>query len=110
MPIFMIEVAYTAETWQALVKKPQNRVEAIRPAIEALGGKIINAFLVFGEYDALLICEFPDEITAAAFQIAGAAGGATKAVRMTTLMSIDDGIEAFRRAGQIVSIPPISPH
>ncbi len=102
----MLEVAYTAETWAAMVRKPQNRVEAIRPAIEALGGRVLNSFFAFGEYDAMLILEYPDEITAAAFQIAAAAGGAAKATRTTPLMSMEDGVAAFRKAGTITYIPP----
>ena len=106
MAIYMLEVAYTPETWAAMVRKPQNRVEAIRPAIEALGGRIINGFLAFGEYDAVLICEYPDEVTAAAFQIAAASGGATRATRTTPLMSMEDGIAAFKKAATITYIPP----
>ena len=106
MPIFMIEVSYTSETWAALVKKPENRVEAIRPAIEALGGRIVNAFFAFGEYDSVFICEYPDEVSAAAFQIAASAGGASRATKTTPLMSIEDGIKAFGKAGQLTYRPP----
>ena len=34
MPNFLIQVAYNEEAWSALVKSPQNRIEAVRPAIE----------------------------------------------------------------------------
>ena len=40
MPHYLQQVAYSIEGWKALVKKPQNRIEAVRPAIEKLGGKI----------------------------------------------------------------------
>ena len=39
MPHYLLQVAYSIEGWKALVKKPQNRIEAVRPAIEKLGGK-----------------------------------------------------------------------
>lgn len=107
MPIYMIEVAYTPESWAALIRKPQNRVEAIRPAIEKVGGKVINGFLSFGDFDAMLIVEYPDEITAAAFQIAAAAAGAVKSTKATPLMSIEDGIKAFHRAGELTLVPPL---
>lgn len=104
--IYMLEVAYTPETWAAMVRKPQNRVEAIRPAIEALGGRILNAFFSFGEFDVVLILEYPDEVSAAAFQVAAAAGGAARATRTTPLMSIEDGVTAFKKAGTITYLPP----
>src|ERR1700693_465002 len=47
MSYYMMQVAYSAEGWQALVKNPQNRVEAVRPAIEGLGGRIENAWYSF---------------------------------------------------------------
>ena len=40
MPHFLHQVAYSREGWQALVNNPEDRVEAVRPAIEKLGGKI----------------------------------------------------------------------
>jgi hypothetical protein len=38
----MIEVAYTPEAWTVLTKNPQNRIEAKKPAVEKLGGKVEN--------------------------------------------------------------------
>jgi hypothetical protein len=59
MPHYLLQAAYTPQAWEALVRNPHNRFEAIRPAIEKLGGK------------------------AAAIAIAFAAGGALKAVKTT---------------------------
>lgn len=39
MPHYLQQVAYSQEGWAALVANPQNRIEAVRPAIEKLGGK-----------------------------------------------------------------------
>ncbi len=44
MPSYLQQVAYSSEGWEALVGKPQNRIEAVRPAIEKLGGKIESAW------------------------------------------------------------------
>ena len=32
MAYYLEQVAYSTEGWQALVKNPQNRIEAVRPA------------------------------------------------------------------------------
>ena len=48
MPYYSLQSAYTPEAWAKLVKNPQDRTEAIRPVIEALGGKVIAGFLAFG--------------------------------------------------------------
>ena len=62
MAYYLIQAAYAADAWAALVKKPQNRVEAIRPAVEKLGGRIEGAWFCFGDYDIVLICRMPGGI------------------------------------------------
>jgi uncharacterized protein with GYD domain len=51
MPHYLHQVAYSREGWEALLAHPQNRIEAVRPAIEKLGGKIETAWFAFGEYE-----------------------------------------------------------
>ena len=99
MSYYLIQVAYNSEGWQTLVKNPQNRVEAVRPAVEKLGGKIENAWYSFGEYDVTLILQMPDNVSAAALSIAFAAGGALKSVRTTPLLTATEALEAMKKAG-----------
>src|SRR5579864_9030944 len=91
MAQYLIQVAYTPEAWAAMIKKPQNRLDAVAPVAKKLGGKFEQAWMAFGEYDIIGIVEMPDNTDAAAFSIAVAAGGACKAVRTTPLISIEDG-------------------
>jgi uncharacterized protein with GYD domain len=98
MPLFMSQVAYSEDGWQALVSNPQNRLEAIRPVVDKLGGRIVNAYFAFGDYDFILIAEFPDNVSAAALAIAAAAGGAVKSIKTTPLMEASEGLEAVRKA------------
>lgn len=53
---------------------PQNRIEAVRPVVEKLGGKIESAWFSFGDYDIVVISEMPDNVSAAAIAMAFAAG------------------------------------
>jgi uncharacterized protein with GYD domain len=75
MPYYLQQVAYSIEDWNALVKKPQDRIEAVRPAIEKLGGKIENAWFTFGDYDVVVIVQMPTNVDVTAIAIAFAAGG-----------------------------------
>ncbi len=99
MPRFLQQVAYTPEGWQTLIKHPQNRIDAVRPAIEKLGGKIETAWFAFGEYDVVLIVDMPDNVSAAAIAMAFAGGGACKAVKTTPLLSTAEAVEAMKKAG-----------
>jgi uncharacterized protein with GYD domain len=98
MAYFLEQVAYSTEGWQALVRSPQNRIEAVRPAIERLGGKIETAWYAFGEYDVVLIVQMPDNVSAAAIAMAFAAGGSCKAVKTTPLITIAEAVEAMKKA------------
>ncbi len=100
MPHYLLQVAYNEEAWQALIKNPVDRIEAVRPAIEKLGGKIREGWFAFGDYDIVCIAEMPDNISAAAIAIAFAAGGACKAVKTTPLMSSAEAVEALKKASR----------
>ena len=101
MAYYLIQAAYAADAWAALVKKPQNRVEAIRPAVEKLGGRIEGAWFCFGDYDIVLICRMPDNLSAAAFSVAAAAGGALRALKTTPLLTTEEGLEVMKKAGGV---------
>jgi uncharacterized protein with GYD domain len=102
MTIYMYQLAYTAESWAAQVKNPENRVENVaRPGAEAAGGKLIGGWLSFGEYDAVLIVDMPNEASMAALAIAVAAGGALRSSKTTLLMTGAQGIEALNKAGDV---------
>jgi uncharacterized protein with GYD domain len=98
MSLFLHQVAYSLEGWKALLANPQDRSEAVRPAIERLGGKIHNTWFAFGDYDVIAITEFPTNVEAAAIAIAFAAGGALRAVKTTPLLTSAEAIEALKKA------------
>jgi uncharacterized protein with GYD domain len=93
MPHFLHQIAYSREGWQAIVNDPQDRIEAVRPAVEKLGGRIETAWFAFGDYDVVVITEMPNNLSAAAIAIAFAAGGACKAVQTTPLLSTAEAVE-----------------
>jgi len=106
MALYMYQVSYTSEAVAALIREPQDRVEAVRPAIEALGGKVVAAGYPFGEYDAVVLFEAPDDTTAASFALAIAAGGAAKSAKTTRLLSGQEWIESLRKAQRSQYRPP----
>lgn len=106
MPYYMVQAAYSQEATAAMVKNPQDRAEALRPIIERLGGKLLSMYFAFGEYDVVGLAEMPDNASSAAFSMAISAAGAVRAVKTTPLMTIQESIEALRKAGQAGYRPP----
>ncbi len=106
MPYYLYQAAYTPEAWAVQIKQPQNRIEAVRPVIEGLGGWIEGAWLSFGDYDVVLLIHMPDNPSLAAFAIAVAAGGAIKAAKTTPLLTIEEGMDAMNKAESSGYMPP----
>lgn len=100
MSNYLLQVAYTPEAWASMLAHPHDRLEAVRPVVEKLGGKIVHGWFAFGDYDLVAIVEMPTNIEAAAFSLAAAAGGAVKGIKTTTLLTAAEGIEALKKAGQ----------
>jgi len=98
MANFLLQVAYTPETWANLISNPQDRIEAVRPVVEKLGGTITHGWFAFGDYDLIAIVDMPGNVEAAAFSLAAAAGGAVRAIKTTPLLSTAEGVEAMKKA------------
>jgi uncharacterized protein with GYD domain len=98
MALYMYQAAYTAESMAAQIKEPQDRIEVVRPALEALGAKILAGGFPFGEYDVLVVYEAPDDTTAASVAMAIAAGGAVRSAKTTRLLSGQEWTESLRKA------------
>jgi uncharacterized protein with GYD domain len=101
MPLYMTQFAYTAEAWAALARNPEDRSEVVRGLMEGMGGRMVSFYFSFGEYDGVIIYESPDDTTAAAGVLAAVTPGHIKAIKTTTLLSVEDAMDAMRKAGDV---------
>jgi uncharacterized protein with GYD domain len=100
MPHYLIQVGYNTTGLAGLVKEPQDRIEKVTPAIEAMGGRLESAYYAFGDSDIVLICEMPDNASAAAFALAVGAGGTVASYRTTVLLTAEEAVQAMTKAGE----------
>lgn len=98
MPVYMYQAAYTPEAMAAQIREPHDRIEAVRPAFEALGATFVAAGHPFGEFDILVIFDAPDDTTAASIAMAVGAGGAVRSARTTRLLTGQEWVESLRKA------------
>ncbi len=103
MALYMYQASYTAKSMAAQLKEPQDPVEAIRPALEGVGAKILVIGFPFGEYDVLVVYEAPDDMTAASVAMAVAAAGEVRSGKTTRLLSGQEWLESLRKR-RIVNI------
>lgn len=106
MPHFLIQISFTANAIAKLVAKPENRLQAVIPLVESLGGSFVGSWISFGEYDSAAIIEMPDNIKMKAFYMSAMAGGGLSKFHLTPLMSFEDGVEAMRTAGSLTYKAP----
>jgi uncharacterized protein with GYD domain len=98
MPLYMYQAAYTPESLAIQIKNPQDRIEVVRPAFEAIGGKILAAGYPFGEYDVVVIYEAPDDSAAASLALSVAAAGAVRSAQTTKLLTGQEYVAALKGA------------
>ena len=106
MPRYLIQASYNTGGISDLIRNPQDRAAAVRPVVESLGGKLISFDYAFGDYDVVAIIEAPDNVTMAALAMAVGAGGALKDFKTTVLLSMEEAMEAMRKAGGAGYRPP----
>jgi uncharacterized protein with GYD domain len=106
MPLYLSRFSYTPETWRRLMSNPEDRSEAARSYIESVGGKLHGFWYAFGTHDGYNLWEAPDNVSMAAVALAISGGGALSSLETTVLLTIDETMEALRRAGEVQYSPP----
>jgi uncharacterized protein with GYD domain len=101
MPQYLMRFSYTPETWSRLIQNPEDRRDAARAYIEQVGGKLHGFWYGFGEYDGYVLYEAPDNVSMASVVLAIAGGGALRAVETSALMTVEETLQALRKAQTI---------
>ncbi len=101
MPLYLTRFSYTPETWARLIGNPEDRRNAAQAYIESVGGKLHGFWYAFGEHDAYSVWEAPDNASMAAVALAITAGGALSAHETTVLLTVEETIDALRRAPEV---------
>jgi uncharacterized protein with GYD domain len=106
MPLYLSRFSYTPETWARMISNPEDRREAARSYIESVGGKLHGFWYAFGEHDGYTLWEAPDNVSMAAVALAIGGGGALTSLATTALLTVDETMEALRKAEQVRYRPP----
>jgi len=87
MPKYLLQVSYTLDGIKGLrTEGGSARVAAVTRATEAAGGKVESMYFAFGDHDAYVIVEYPENTTAAGAALAVTAAGGAK-VRTVVLLT-----------------------
>ncbi len=105
MPKYLIEASYSTQGVTGLAREGgSGRREAVDSAVRGLGGRLESFYFAFGEVDAYIVADLPDNETATALALAVNRAGAAKIVTvpLITVEEVDQAIKKtvnYRPAG-----------
>ncbi len=103
MPFYMLQVAYKPESFKAMIASPADRRAAADKVAEAVGGKVVQFYFAFGKYDAVVIIEAPDDVSAAGAAMAVAASGGFSAGETTKLLTNEEAMAAMKVGAKVAA-------
>jgi uncharacterized protein with GYD domain len=106
VPLYLTRFSYTSETWARLITNPEDRRKAAQSYIESVGGKLHGFWYAFGSHDGYNLWEAPDNVSMAAVAFAISGGGALSSFETTILLTVEETLEALRKAKQVRYVAP----
>lgn len=98
MPKYMVQASYTVDGLKGILEKGgSSRREAVRPMVEALGGSLEGFYFAFGDADAYVILDMPDNVSVAAVAMTVNASGAVSA-KTTVLLTPEEVDQATQKS------------
>src|SRR5215469_10568829 len=91
MPKYLIRGSYSVEGTKGLLKAGGTaRREAVKAAIESVGGKLESYYFALGEDDFVIVVDAPDAISVSAVSLTAGASGAVHHLRSTQLFTPEE--------------------
>ena len=101
MALYLTRFSYMPETWARLIANHEDSREAAQSYIESVGGKLHGFWYAFGTHDGYNLWEAPDNVSMAAVALAISGGGALSSFETTVLMTVDETLDALRKAEKV---------
>lgn len=104
MPKYMIEANYTADGLKGvLAKGGSSRRDVVETMAAEMGGSLESFHFAFGDADAYVILDMPDNVSVAAAAMTVSASGAA-AAKTTVLLTPEEVDEAVKQS--VNYVPP----
>jgi uncharacterized protein with GYD domain len=97
MAKYLIQANYSAEGVKGLLKSGgSSRRAAVEELMSSVGGKVEAFYFAFGETDAIVIADLPDNVAAAASSLIANSSGAVS-VKATVLLTPEEIDQATKK-------------
>ena len=90
MPKYLFQASYTTDGLKGLLKEGgSKRREMVEQVTKALGGTVEAFYFAFGDNDAYIIADVPDNVSVAAASLTANASGGVK-MKTTVLLTAEE--------------------
>ena len=97
MAKYLLQASYTTEGLKGLLKDGgSKRRAAAEETVKGLGGKLEAFYFAFGDHDAYVIVDVPDNVSATAVSLAVNASGAVR-VKTAVLLTPEEVDQATKK-------------
>ena len=104
MPKYLIVASYTTEGLLGVLEEGgTGRREAVEQLAKSVGGSVESFYFAFGEEDAFVICDLPDNEAAAAIALTVSASG--RATCRTVPLLTPEQIDAATKLSPAYRVP-----
>lgn len=99
MPKYMIQAAYTPDGLKGVLKKGgRSRRDAVQSMVNELGGSVESFYFAFGDTDAYVVVDMPDNISTAAVMMTVGASGSLAGAKTVVLLTPEDVDQAAEKS------------
>lgn len=97
MPKYLVQASYTPEGLKGLQKdKASGRADALRKAVESIGGKLEAYYVALGDYDVVTIIDAPDIGSITSLCLTASGSGLVR-TKTTALLTVEETDRALQR-------------
>ena len=101
MSKYLVQASYSKEGVKGILNEGgSKRREAVEKAVKALGGTVEAVYFAFGDVDAFIILDLPDNVAATAASLVVNATGTVNAT-YTVLITPEEVDQAVEKAGKV---------
>jgi len=101
MALYIVTGNYTAAAIKGMMANPSDREAAVRPLIEAAGGKVKSYHITTGDNDFMMMVESPDGDAMLAPLIVAGSSGMVSNLKTVQALTSAEFVAAQKKAGKI---------
>ena len=107
MARYLATLEITADAFKGFIQNPSNRQEATRPLFDSIGAELEHYWYGVGANTVYVVFTASEnDVDLQALVIAVCASGIVGSIKMSRIMTAEEGMAAAKKAGELTYTPP----